>query len=291
MIAPTRRFPIYGLLGALVMAVSEAAMLAHIEPFYHWHTPIAWTGYILFVDAFVWKQRGTSWLRNSPAELLFVTCASVPLWVVFEAYNKYSLRNWYYVGVPENLALRYLGYVWAFATIWPAIFETADLVSCLRDRRAPIDRVDPPLPQAIGPFGWLCAAAGALMLILPILLRWSPIATYLAAPVWLGFILLLDPLNARAGSESILGDWRRGRGGRLVNLLVSGLICGFVWEFWNYWNGTKWLYNVPILPNVKIFEMPILGFGGFPPFAVECFVMYVAVRRWLWRSSPRPVAI
>ena len=93
--AGTRSFPLYGLLGAVVMAISEAAMLAHIEPFFHWHTPIAWTGYILFVDAFVWKQRGTSWLRNSPAELLFVTCASVPLWVVFEGYNKYSLRNWY----------------------------------------------------------------------------------------------------------------------------------------------------------------------------------------------------
>ena len=38
---------------------------------------------------------------------------------------------------------------------------------------------------------------------------------------------------------------------------------------------TKWIYNVPILPDVKIFEMPILGFGGFPPFAVECFAMYV----------------
>ena len=73
-----------GMLGAVVMAVSEAAMLAHIPAVLHWHTPIAWTGYILLVDAFVWKQRGTSWLRNSPAELLFVTCASVPLWVVFE---------------------------------------------------------------------------------------------------------------------------------------------------------------------------------------------------------------
>ena len=213
--AGTRSFPLYGLLGAVVMAISEAAMLAHIEPFFHWHTPIAWTGYILFVDAFVWKQRGTSWLRNSPAELLFVTCASVPLWVVFEGYNKYSLRNWYYVGLPENPALRYVAYAWAFATIWPAIFETADLVSCLRDRRAPADRVDAPLPQPIGAIGWLSVGVGALMLVVPILLRSSPIATYLAAPVWLGFILLLDPLNARAGSESIFGDWRRKRMGRL----------------------------------------------------------------------------
>jgi hypothetical protein len=287
-----RGLPLYGWVGAMIIALSQAGMLAGLAPFYHWHTPIAWTGYILLADAFVWKRRGASWLRNNPAELLFVACASVPLWVIFEGYNKYSLRNWYYVGLPDNLLLRYAGYIWAFATIWPAIFETADLVSSVRDRRAPKDRADPPpVPQPLGAAGWLCVAAGVVMLTVPLFLRSSGIATYLAAPVWLGFILLLDPLNARAGGESIVGDWRRGRTSRLVNLLVAGLICGLLWELWNYWGGTKWIYNVPILPAVKIFEMPILGFGGFPPFAVECFVMYVAVRRWLWRATPRPVGI
>ena len=289
--SPLRSLPLYGWIGALIVALSQAAVFARLEPSYHWHTPIAWTGYILLADAFVWKRRGASWLRNNPAELFFLACASVPLWVVFEIYNKYSLRNWYYIGLPENPALRAFGYIWSFATIWPAIFETADLVSSIRDRRAPMDRTETPAPRPLGVAGWLCVAAGAVMLMAPLVLRSSPIATYLAAPVWLGFILVLDPLNARAGSESILGDWRKHRTSRLTNLLAAGLVCGFLWEFWNYWSGAKWFYNVPILPAVKIFEMPVLGFGGFPPFAVECFVMYVAVRRWLWRFAPRPVAV
>ena len=269
------------------MVVSEAGMLARVDPFYHWHTPIAWTGYILFVDAVVWKRRGASWLRDSPAELLFVACVSVPLWVVFEMYNKYSIHNWYYVGLPDVLLLRYFGYVWSFATIFPAIFETADLVSSLRDRRAPADRVQFPIAERLSAAAWLAVALGAVMLAVPVFVH----SSYLAAPVWLGFILLLDPLNARAGTESILGDRRRHRTARLVNLLTAGLICGFVWEFWNYWGGTKWIYNVPILPDIKIFEMPILGFGGFPPFAVECFAMYVMVRRLLWRGASRPIAV
>jgi hypothetical protein len=286
-----RSLPMYGWIGALIVALSQAAVFARLEPSYHWHTPIAWTGYILLADAFVWKRRGASWLRNNPAELFFLACASVPLWVVFEIYNKYSLRNWYYIGLPDNSTLRAFGYIWSFATIWPAIFETADVVSSIRDRRAPMDRTETPAPRPLGAAGWLSVAAGGVMLIAPFVLRSSPIATYLAAPVWLGFILVLDPLNARAGSESILGDWRKHRTSRLTNLLAAGLLCGFLWEFWNYWSGTKWFYNVPILPSVKIFEMPVLGFGGFPPFAVECFVMYVAVRRWLWRFAPRPVAV
>jgi hypothetical protein len=283
----------YGWLGLLIMAISEAGMIARVEPFFHWHTPIAWTGYILLADAFVWKRRGSSWLRDNRAELLFLACVSVPLWVVFEMYNKYSLRNWYYIGLPENLLLRYSGYVWSFATIWPAIFETGDVVSTLRDRRAPTTRAQPslPQPQPLGPLAWMSIAAGVLMLVVPVVLRSSDVAPYLAAPVWLGFILLLDPLNARAGDESILADWRAGRVSRLVNLLIAGLICGFLWEFLNYWGGSKWVYNVPFLPHLKIFEMPILGFGGFPPFALECFVMYVAVRRWLWAGRSRPVAL
>ena len=282
-----RTLPLYGWIGLVMIALSEAGMLARIEPFFHWHTPIAWTAYILLADAIVWKRRGASWLRDKPAELFFVTSASVPLWVIFEIYNKYSIRNWHYTGLPDDLLLRYFGYIWAFATIWPAIFETGDLVSSLRDRRAPLYRTDTPLPLAIGAAGWALVTAGAGMLILPVAVH----STYLAPPIWLGFIFLLDPLNARAGGESILGDWRQGHRARLVNLLAAGMICGLLWECWNYWAGTKWIYTVPYVPSVKLFEMPVLGFGGFPPFAVECFVMYVTVRRWLLRPAPRPIAI
>jgi hypothetical protein len=183
--------------------------------------------------------------------------------------------------------LRYFGYIWSFATIMPAIFETADLVSSVRHRRAPAHRLDPLPRRRLGTAGWLAVIVGAVMVAAPIFVH----STYLAAPMWLGFILLIDPLNARAGNESILGDWSRGQTGRLVNLLLAGLICGVLWEFWNYWGGTKWIYNVPILPEIKIFEMPILGYGGFPPFAVECFAMYVAVRRVLWRGAGRPVGV
>ena len=86
--------------------------------------------------------------------------------------------------------------------------------------------------------------AGAIMLVLPIVYP----SQYLAAPVFLGFAFLLDPLNARMGAESILGDLRERHPGRLINLLVAGLVCGFAWELWNYWAGAKWIYSVPILP-------------------------------------------
>jgi hypothetical protein len=283
----TRRLPFYAWIGLAIMATSEAAMLAKIEPFWSWHTPIAWTGYILFVDGLVWRRRGSSLLRDDRAEALFIAIVGVPLWVVFEFYNKYTLHNWYYVGLPEVLLVRYAGYAWAFATITLALMETAELVGALRDRRAPPYRRAAPHQVPLGIKGWASVINGAVLLLIPIVYP----STWLAAPVWLGFIFLLDPLNAAAGAESIRGDFVDRHRGRLVNLLAAGLICGFVWEFWNFWARAKWLYNVPVPPDIKIFEMPVAGFAGFPPFAVECFVMYVFIRHWIWRGAWRPIAL
>jgi hypothetical protein len=282
-----RRLPGSAWVGLLIVAISEAGMLARIEPFWSWHTPIAWTGYIFFVDGLIWKIRGESPIVNDRAEMVFVALLSVPLWVLFEIYNKYTLHNWHYEGLPAILLVRYIGYLWAFATIWPAIFLTAELVGCLRDRRAPAFRRLDPKQIPLGAAGWLSVLAGAAMLAWPIVTP-SP---WLAAPVWLGFIFLLDPLNASQGAESIRGDLAQGHRGRLINLLAGGLACGFAWECWNYWARTKWIYHVPVPPHIKLFEMPLAGYLGFPAFAVECFVMYVFVRQFVWRGAWRPIAL
>jgi hypothetical protein len=286
-VTSTRRFPAYAIAGLGLIAISEAGVLAHIEPFWSWHTPIAWTGYILFIDGWIWRRRGESPIRNYRAETLLLALVSVPLWIIFELYNKYTLGNWHYTGLPETLLVRYIGYAWAFATISPAILITASLVGALRERRAPAYRREVHPPLALGVSGWICVVLGTAMLLLPIV---RP-SQWLAAPVWLGFILLLDPINARFGAESLRSDLREGHRDRLINLLVSGLVCGLLWEFWNYWAHTKWVYTVPVPPHIKLFEMPVAGYLGFPAFAVECFVMYAFVRHWVWRGSWRPSAL
>jgi hypothetical protein len=73
-------------------------------------------------------------------------------------------------------------------------------------------------------------------------------------------------------------DLRARRIDRLVNLSLSGFLCGVLWEFWNYWSRAKWQYTVPIMEHLKIFEMPVPGYLGFPAFALECFTMYVFLR-------------
>jgi len=258
--------------GLAIMIGSEAATLARIEPFYSWNTPICWTGFILFADSIVYRARGRSLMRSSPRQFAWLTLLSIPLWLVFEGYNL-VIRNWYYVGLPENVWLRLWGSGWSCATMWPAFLAGAHLFGGLTpgwghtplapSQSSPARPAYPALPAIV---------AGALMLASPFVV--SPaIARYMAAPVWLGFIFLLDPINGRLGGESLTDDPNR-----TVNFLLSGLLCGVLWEFWNYWAGAKWHYTVPIMEDVKLFEMPLPGFLGFPPFALECFTMYVFVR-------------
>jgi hypothetical protein len=273
----------WAIAGLAIMIVSEAATLARIEPFASWNTPICWTGFIVFADAVVWRARGSSWIRSAPREFALLALASIPLWLIFEGYNL-VIRNWHYVGLPENDALRSFGYAWSFATIWPAIFEGAELIAVTRGSALPALPAPPAFPALPALPALLSVALGALMLASPFLT--SPtVAAYLAAPVWLGFILLLDPINARLGGQSLWRDWRAGRIDRLVNLVLSGFLCGGLWEFWNYWSRAKWHYTVRIMEHVKIFEMPLPGYFGFPAFALECFTMYVFLRLMFTRGG------
>ena len=166
-----------------------------------------------------------------------------------------------------------MGYAWAFATIWPAILITAEalegwgLLYPRKMRAFPVQRK----------YILILVTLGTLCLSSPFIFP-PEMAHYLAAPVWLGFIFLLDPCNYLLGGKSLLGDLEKGSPRLLFALLLSGMICGLLWEFWNFWAGAKWHYTVPILGHVRIFEMPILGYLGFPPFAVECFVMYEFVK-------------
>lgn len=265
-----RRFgyAIYGWLGIACLVGAEWLMFRGIEPVATFFTPIAWSAYILIVDAAVLSVTGRSRLRNAPLGLLRMAGLSIPLWMIFEAYNL-RLRNWNYDGVPDFWFGGLIGYAWSFATITPAIFETADLIQAFLPFREwktfKISRG--------AQLGLMILGAGCLIapLVLP-----QRIGAYLFALVWVGFIFLLDPINYRVGLPSFLGDFSEGLHTRFWSFLAAGWVCGWLWEFWNYWSEAKWHYIFPIFQHVKIFEMPAPGFLGFPAFALECFVMYVA---------------
>ena len=282
-----RALPARGWIGIAILACAELLMFRRVEPVATYFTPIAWTAYLLVADAALFALTGRSPMRDAPRQFARLALLSIPLWLIFEAYNL-RLNNWEYVGLPRNPAARWLGYGWSFATIFPALLLTAEVVAALgwfsrMGRPWRISRATENLVMALG----------AAFLIAPVALP-QRIGAHLFGLVWVGFALLLDPLLKRKGAASLLGEMARGDYTRIASLLVSGWTCGWLWEFWNCWAVAKWHYIFPMFEQWKIFEMPVPGYLGFPAFAVESYVMYVLAARllgWpaLFTSRAEPV--
>ena len=64
----------------------------------------------------------------------------------------------------------------------------------------------------------------------------------------------------------IRGDWRLP-----ASFALGALVCGWFWEMWNYWAFPKWHYTIEYMETVHIFEMPLLGYGGYLPFGLEVY--------------------
>lgn len=261
--------PRYGYAGIGFIAFAHLVIGLRVRSVSLWTYPIAWYGYLLMVDGLVYRIRRQSLLMTRSREFLAMLPLGLGFWLIFELYN-FQIKNWHYVNYPRETFAKIIGFGISWATVVLIIFETTHLMEALglfqQVRLAP--RV------ISGSILNTSMAIGAGCLIYPAVSA-SP---YLFGLVWVGFVFLLDPISYRLGGTSLLRDLEKGTAQRALCLMVAGLASGFLWEFWNYWAGAKWVYTVPITANIRIFEMPIAGYLGFIPFALEIYVMYHLAR-------------
>lgn len=235
-----------------------------------------WLGYILTVDALVAMRKGSSLLRRAPREFVALFFLSAPIWWLFEGLNNF-VGNWHYLtaahySFEEIVLISSID----FSTVIPAVFETTELLLTFRMftslRTSRHFHMTPRL-------AWLLMYIGAFAFAAVVLFP-----RYAFPLTWIWLVLLVDPLNWLRGRDSLIGliaqgDWRL-----VVSLAIAGTICGVFWEMWNYLAMPKWYYTVPFVGFGKIFEMPIMGYGGYTPFAWELFALY----RYIWGLLGRP---
>ena len=262
-----KALPIHGFLGILFLILSEFFLFKKIEPFYGWFYCFAWWSYILAIDAVIYRLKGNSLIVSRTKEFFLMIPWSVFIWLIFEAANL-SLKDWYYIDLPPSMIERWLGYAIAYGTVLPGLFETTELLATLGlFKNSTTRKVNVSIP----------------LLVFLILLGASCLFSSILFPgicfplIWVGFAFLLDPLNYWFGGRSLLRDIEDGNPKRNYLLPVAGLICGLLWEFWNSWALSKWVYTVPFFDRIKGFEMPLPGFLGFAPFTVEAYVMYNSI--------------
>lgn len=232
----------------------------------HWSFFPLWLGFCLMIDALVLLRRGTSLLTRSWGKYLGLFLLSAPVWWLFEVIN-WRLNNWHYIGKELFSPLEY-GF-WAtlsFSTVIPAVFGSAELIGSFKfiqsPKRGPIIRPDKSTALFFFTCGWIMFS---MMIIWP---------QHFFPFLWISLYFILEPVNIWFGNRN-LANWTKKGDWRLVIALWLGvLLTAFFWEMWNYFSYPKWIYTVPWGQFMHIFEMPLLGYGGYLPFALELFAIY-----------------
>ncbi|MFW6160148.1 MAG: hypothetical protein ACOC57_03295 [Acidobacteriota bacterium] len=252
----------FNLFAGLALLLLSAVLLAFSVPFIdNWFYTFVWWSFILFIDSLNFRLHGSSLLSQSVKKFFLLAFFSVSFWCIFELFNL-RLENWSYHGLPTFLPERWLGYFLSYATVIPALKELEIFWhGFLGKKRLALFPLKVRRGLLIGFF-----TAGSICFFLPL------IEPALFFPlVWLSFIFLLEPLNFSQKNPSILAEVEEGKWGRFWSLVLAGFTAGILWEFWNYWAGSHWEYSLPYFDFANLFQMPILGYTGFLPFALEVF--------------------
>jgi len=238
----------------------------------HWGFFPMWLGYCLAIDGLVFCSTGTSLLTRSSRKYIGLFIVSAPVWWIFELLNLRT-QNWIYLGVEIFTPLQY--FFWttlSFTTVVPAVFGSAEFFASFdfvkRMKSGFKIGTDKRTTASFFALGWI---------MLALLLLWPKI---FFGFIWLSVYFILEPINMWLGNRSLAdwtkdGDWRP-----VISLWLGVLLTAFFWEMWNYYSYPKWIYQVPLADGFHIFEMPLLGYGGYLPFALELYALYHLVAGW-----------
>ena len=261
-----RSFPFHGWLGITLIIIFWTLNWSLPGLRTHWGFFPLWLGYCLAIDGLVFLRTGTSLLRRSPRKYLGLFLVSAPVWWIFEIFNVRT-QNWTYIGADAFSSGAYAFWTTlSFTTVIPAVFGSAELFASFdfvkRLRRGPVIGTDKRTTLFFFLLGWLMLAG---------LWAWPRIFFPF---LWLSLFFILEPINIWLGNRSLAswtekGDWRP-----VISLWLGVLLTAIFWEMWNYYSYPKWVYHVPWADWLHLFEMPLLGYGGYLPFALELYALY-----------------
>jgi hypothetical protein len=259
-------FPAWGWLGLLLMVASWlAAWHGDLPPQWRRHvfTPL-WLGYVLLVNALTVARSGHCPLTHRTRWYLCLFPVSALYWWLFEHLNRFA-GNWYYEGIVASGGLDYfLQGTLPFATVLPAVAGTWAWLQTfprMEAIRLPAIRGN----ARVARIALLVGATGLAGIGLwPDRLFWL---------LWLAPLLIVTGLQYILLGESLFAAVARGDWSPVLQPALAALICGLLWELWNWGSLAKWHYSIPYVERFHLFEMPLLGYAGYLPFGLECAVV------------------
>jgi len=276
------RFPWWGWVGLVagatwwILAWTRFSWFSVLQR--HTFSPL-WFSYILVANALAHRRTGRCLMLRRPRFFLVLFPVSAVFWWFFEYLNRF-VQNWRYVeahvGPAGELLSRPLAFAaaeyvvyatLAFSTVLPAVLSTRELLLSFRvlGRFRSFAPICFPHPKR---------AAWSVLLLTGLGLAcigWLP--DYLFPLLWVSPLLIVVSIQVLWGGRHVFSDIPRGDWRGVVAVATAALICGLFWEMWNYHSMAKWVYDVPFVHALPVFEMPILGYAGYLPFGLECAVL------------------
>lgn len=264
------RFPWWGWGGLLFGALAWVLTWTRFD----WMAPVQrytftplWLAFIVVVNALTFRRTGRCLLTHRTAFFMKLFPASALFWWLFEYLNRF-VQNWYYTASTDFSALQYfIAATLPFSTVLPAVLSVEEWLSSSPRSAAGLERFVPVRfshPRRVAAAALTASSAGLFLIGL--------FPDVLFPLLWTAPLVLLvsfqclekrTPFFPNPGN----GDWRR-----VFRFALAALICGFFWEMWNLYSLAKWIYTVPYVNGVHLFEMPLLGYSGYLPFGLECAV-------------------
>ena len=290
---PARRlqacaFPWWGWLGVAVLAAGWIlswnyrfewfpALPARIQVQVS-YAPI-WAGFILVMNALCVKRSGHSPMTDHPLAYAATFPVSSLFWWFFEYLNRY-VWNWYYLGISTIGAAEYTFYATiCFASVLPGVCAVA---AWLHTFPVFSDGVYADMARVNLRKPYWCVFLGALAAIGLLGIVFFP--DYAYPFLWISPMAVFLLVQFLMKEPCVLDSFSRGNWSLFIRFALASLVCGFCWETWNYFALAKWVYSVPWVHRFQIWEMPLIGFGGYLPFGVEC----AAVTAWILPALVEP---
>ncbi len=242
-----------------------------------------WLGYILTINGFSQILLGKSLIKQMRFSFILLFLISIPMWWYFEFFNIF-LQNWHYI-LPRPISgwEYFLRASLAFSTVVPAVLSTSflfkNIIEKFYDLRFKARKVSKSF------LFFLILLGISFLILIPIF------PTFLFPLVWISAFLIIDPLNFLLGLKSFLKDFTVGKGIGIFSVMIATLFTGFWWEMWNFYSMPKWFYTIPYVGFFKIFEMPILGYLGYPVFGLEVLsytILILSILKTIYKKTILP---
>lgn len=283
-------FPWWFWLGVIMWGVPLILLWTH-RPWPHlgWllkfsDIPLFW-GFILILDGYAYKRGGHSMMSTNPRELIGIGVASVSGWMVFDFLNFFIHMNWYYPFGNNLDGREFLLYALIGSSgFLPMAFEWYYLLRTfegIRNRFSNGPKWNPKL--------WVKILVLVLSYVMLFFMGVNPNTFFYF--VWLGPVIILTYMLEFVGIWTPFRPIIQGNWSYFLIFALTFLFQGIILEFENYVSAARnaagvpilcqspafWMYHLPYVHRYCVFEMPLLGYLGYLPFSVYCWLWWIMV--------------